>query len=649
MKTQSRHSLARMLLIGVALALLLSGCQLLATPDATPSGALPPEVTISDDGSPAATEADATPSAPSQLFAIVTRIVERTVIVTPTPDLAREREEVAMPVELDLPLDTSLPDLDPQMAASETQFDLAESLFAGLTNYDAATDSVVPELAESWEVEPDGRTWTFKLRDDISWVRPGTRARGEAGLWDVEVVRPVTADDVVYAIQRTCSGEVENQLTYALYIIEGCEIVHTAPQVTEGDLQNIGVRALDDHTLQIVLTKPAGYFLALTTTSLFQAVPRELVEELGTEWENQAGEMGTGWQTPPNLVTSGPFSLDPSETLSQRVVLQRNPAWPIDRGGNVEIINLYFVEDENNAFSLWQDRTLDVAPLPSAELEALVARSPEKVRLVPQQILFYLGFNFDSPVFREPEVRRAFSAAIDRAALVEEIYGGRGVPMRHMTVPGVVGAIPPDEVGIGYSPDYARQQLASSSFRSCKLMTPFTYLVSSADLSLRQAELIRKMWVEELDCPEENINIEQVQFGALLASTRQDAGSARPDMWELAWAPGFPDAHTLMADLLHCTDSENRQNRECSEADTSLRRAASSADPAERAFLYRQAENVFFGENGIYPIAPLYVRGQALAAQDWVSFTPSIFGGEQYDAYAIDTVTKGLERSRSNP
>lgn len=592
---------------------------------------------------------EATPPTPSPILAIVTRIVERTVIVTPTPDATRDTREERSPVELDLPLDGGLPDLDPQRATTEAQIDLAENFFAGLTSYDAGSDSIGPELATSWEVGADGRTWTFTLRDDINWLRSGERVSADSRLHEVEVVRPVTADDVVFTLQRLCSGEIENQMTYALFIIEGCEVVNTAPQLNEGDLQAVGIRAIDDTTLEIKLTKPAGYFLALTSTPLFQAVPRDLVTEFGTEWETRAGEMGTGWQTPPNLVTSGPFFLVPGETLAQRVVLQRNPLWPIDRGGNVELINLYFVEDQDGAYEMWQDRTLDVSPLPSAERDALLARSPQKARLVPQQILFYLGFNFDSPVFREPEVRRAFSAAIDRDALIEEIYGGRGIPMRHMTVPGVVGAVPPDEVGVGYSPDYARQQMNASSFRTCRLMTPFTFLVSSADLSLRQAELIRKMWIDELDCPEETINIEQAQFGALLANTRQDSGSARPDLWELAWAPGFPDAHTLMSDLLHCSDSENRQNRECSEADSLLRRAATGTDPAERAAVYRQVENLFFGENGLFPIVPLYVRASSWAAQDWVTFTPSVFGGEQYDTYRIDDVTKALERSRDNP
>jgi ABC-type oligopeptide transport system substrate-binding subunit len=264
--------------------------------------------------------------------------------------------------------------------------------------------------------------------------------------------------------------------------------------------------------------------------------------------------------------------------------------------------------------------------------------------VTPGQVLFYIGFNFDSQVFREVEVRRAFSAAIDRQRLIDELYGGRGITMRHATVPGIVASVPVGEVGVGYSPDYARQQMAASTQRSCRLMPPVTLLVSSADLSLRQAELIRDMWVEELDCPEENIIIEQVQFGGLLART---AGSAqgRPDMWELAWAPYFPDAHNLLNDLLHVEESDNRQNRPPSEVDDLLRRASESTDPAERLALYRQAESFFFSETGSFPIAPLYIRARETVFQSWISFTPSAFGGQHWDRIVLDAGMKILEKS----
>lgn len=574
---------------------------------------------------------------------IITRIVEQITFVTRTPDPAQP-EEVRDPIILDLSLSGQLPDLDPGRAETDAQLDLAQNLFVGLTNFNPDTNVIEPELATSWETSSDGRVWTFHLRDDIFWVRASSPLPGSDAPLPVDAVRPVTADDVVFAVQRLCARDVASSMAFPLFIIDGCERAYTTLEPTDADRAAVDIRAVDATTLEIALTTPAGYFLTLTSMSLFQPVPRDIVDELGDEWHNAAGDLSTGWQTPGNLVTSGPFVAAPTMT-SESMNLSRNPLWPLTPPGNSDLVNIAFFEDEQDAYEMWADRLLDIAPLPSAEREALLARTPEKAKVIPDEVLFYLGFNFDSQVFREPEVRRAFSAAIDRQRLVDEIYDGRGLPMRHAGVPGVVASIPVGEIGVGYSPDYARQQMEASTFRSCRLMPEIRFRVSSADLSLRQAELLRDMWVEELDCPQEQIIIEQVQFGELLAGTLPDA-TGRPDLWELAWAPTFPDTHDLVTNLLHCRLSENRQLRPCSEADTLLERASTAVDPAERAELYHQAESLFFSEDGIFPIAPLYIRARYWVAQSWVTFTPVAFGGQQWDRIVLDAELKELERSR---
>jgi ABC-type oligopeptide transport system substrate-binding subunit len=218
--------------------------------------------------------------------------------------------------------------------------------------------------------------------------------------------------------------------------------------------------------------------------------------------------------------------------------------------------------------------------------------------------------------------------------------------MRHLTPPGVFGAPPIAEVGSGYNPDRAREQMANSGFSDCRLLPPVTYMISSSDLALQQAELLREMWEEELSCSEEQITIEQVQFGTLLANTRPDAGAARPDMWDLGWASYYPDANNWMEDVLHCTKSENRQNRNCSDVDNLIENAAVSDIEEFRIDLYRQIERLFFAEDGIEAITPLYARADYLLKQAWVSFVPASFGGEQYDTYTIDLVVKELEQSR---
>ncbi len=562
----------------------------------------------------------------------VTRLVRQTVAITATPPPTTTTQE---PATLDLGYVGSFPVTDPQIVANDLGGDLVDNLFAGLTRYNHVTNRVEPELAASWSV--NGRVWTFTLRDDIYWVRPASRG---GGLLSAEPIRPVSADDAVAAIHRVCQRATATPDAFILFIIEGCERVYALAEPSAEELDTIGVKALDATTLQFTLTKPASYFLTMTTLWMFIPIPgAEIVA-----WQEEVPAMN--WLDSQQLLLSGPYIPLLNTWNTNRVVLHANPLWPLPRSGNVEVVNINYLDSSENAFKLWEAKGLDTSPLPAERREAFLREFPTKAKLLSDQTVFYLGFNFDSPVFREPELRRAFNAAINRSLLVSAVYNGRAAPMRHLSPPGVLGAPPIDQTGVGYSPDFAALQLQSSGFRSCRLMPPIRFMVSTLDLSLLQAELIRDMWAEELGCDPAQILIEQVEFGTLLANTRADAGIVRPDVWELGWASYYPDAHNWLYDLLHCTESENRQNRPCSEADELLDQATAVLDPEQRIALYRQAENSFFGENGSIPIAPLYVRGNYILVQNWLTFTPALFGGEQFETYEVDVVLKDLERSR---
>lgn len=556
---------------------------------------------------------------------VVTRLVRQTVQV-PVTSLATSAP--GDPVVLDVSFSGDVTTLDPQIAVDDHALDLIENLFVGLTNYNPRRNAVEPELAQTWEVSPDGRTWTFHLRPDVYWVR----WEPESGL---QAIRPVTAHDVVYAIQRICNPAGAAPEAFIFFIIQGCEETSKLAEATPVDLAELGARALDDFTLQVNLTKPAGYFLAITTLSLLHPTPAERVEQFGDEWTS-----------PDNLVTSGPFWLNGNAVSETRTVLRRNPYWPLPFSGNVDRVNVLRLDDDQDAFKLWQDKELDVSPLPDEMAAEMLSDSPQKVERIPEQVVFYLAYNFDSPAFRVPEVRRAFGAAIDRERLIEEIYGGQGAAMIHFAPAGVLDAPPRDQVGMGYNPDYARLQMQASGFGDCRLLPSITYLISASDVALRQAELLREMWIDELSCAEDQITIEQVQFGTLLANTRRTAGGVRPDVWDLGWASYYPDENNWVGDVLHCTDSENRQNRPCSEVDQLIRQAAATMPSPERQALYHQVESLFFSQDGLEPLTPLYMRVRLQARQSWLSYTPAAFGGEQYDTYVIDATTKDLEQNQ---
>jgi ABC-type oligopeptide transport system substrate-binding subunit len=567
---------------------------------------------------------------------IVTRLVQETITVPVTQTPAPGDPE---PVVLDVALSGFPAELDPLSVVDDTDITLVENLFVGLTRYNHATDSVDPQLAISWEVSGGGRTWTFQLRDDVYWLRTGLQQEGQIlGETGPEIIRPVVAGDVVTAVHRLCA-ENRSADVFIFFIIAGCERVHGQAEPTEADLNAIGVKALNDTTLEFSLTKPAGYFLTMTTMWLLRPVPGDIIAEFEEEFAT--------WSTIENVVTSGPFIPGLGTAGEVRTVLNRNPFWPMPFDGNVDIVNIWWMETDS-AYEMWLAKNTDISPLPADKREEIETdRSRQnRLQLISKQRVFYLSFNFDSPVFSDETVRRAFGAAIDRELLIEDVFGGRGEPARHFSPPGTIGAPPADIVGTGFNPDLARIEMANSSFRDCRFIPEIRYLVGTSDLDLFQAETIRSSWTQILDCQEEQIVIDQVQFGTLLADTRQDAGNRRPDIWNLGWASYYPDAHNWLSDVLHCSDSENRQNRSCSGVDDVLRQAAIATDQDTRWDLYRQAERLFFGEGGIEPITPLLVQADFLLVHPWVIFTPAHFGGEQFDTYQVMADEKELERGQ---
>jgi ABC-type oligopeptide transport system substrate-binding subunit len=316
---------------------------------------------------------------------IITRLVELepTPTVTPKPPVVQQR-----PIALDLAYETSLPELDPQRAVGKESFDLIENLFIGLTRYNHETLQIEPQLAERWTVSADGRTWIFSLRDDIQWVKPSDPPPEDDEAWEIEPVRPVVAWDVVRAIERLCTRETGTPEAYNFFIIEGCEVVYSLAEPTEQDLDAIGAEALDATTLQITLTEPASYFLTLTSMPQMRPVPGELIEDHGSSWRTKAGELADGWQTPENIVTNGPFIPSAAVFSDESIALHKNPLWPLNRPGNIDVVNIAYEQNEDDVFEAWGEKTIDLSPLPVDEREAFLAQTPAKARLITNQTSF---------------------------------------------------------------------------------------------------------------------------------------------------------------------------------------------------------------------------------------------------------------------
>lgn len=548
--------------------------------------------------------------------------------------------QAAEPVTYYVTDSAQISSLDPARATDEVSITAIENLFLGLTDSDPTTPgNINPELATSWETSEDGLTWTFHLRDDVPWVR-----------WDPvsdegEVLRNVTAQDFVYGMQRACDPRIADLYgAVAASVIAGCGDMHSKDisEVTDADYDLVQVEALDDTTLAVNLLFPAGFFFSMTTMWMLRPVPQEIIQEFGDDWT----ELG-------NLTTNGPFVLD-EWVRGVRRVYMTNPYIPEDlRGpGNVERVVVTIVEDAGTTLALYQDNQVDRSGVPAAEVQSILS-DPEyqdQLSQVSDLVVYYFAFGYDKEPFGDVHARRAFSASVDRNAFIQEIVQGRGVPMIHLTPPGMVGAPPINEVGVGYDPEYAKAEIEAAGYPNCEGF-PNIEIVTYQGAGT-WAEFLAASVERELGCDPSVFTIEEQEFSVLLESTDPDTPTEdRPNLWTLGWGPDYPDANNWVFDagLLAC-EAENSVKRPCTEIDDLIAQAAEESDQAVRAELYYRIEEMAFGPEGEYPILPLYMRTVYQLTKPWVTGpldTDGVIGGAHYDWRTIDQAAQLEARSAS--
>ena len=577
------------------------------------------------------------------VFAVLVYVVPSSFVFASTSEVvftARYRQD--MPVTLDLPSRDEVISLDPAIATDSTSIDAIENLFLGLTDLDPVTGQTRPEMATSWDVSDDGLTWTFHLRDDVMWMyyNPATES--------VAALRSVVAEDFVYGIKRACDPRLGGYYgTVIARVIAGCDVVNLTPpeEVTDGLVfsDTTRVYAVDSSTLVVELQFSAGYFFSMTSMWSMFALPNETIREHGDEWTQ-----------PGHIVTNGPYFVHGNVSGFGRVFI-RNEALPaaLHDGGNVERVVYHYFEESSTAFTLYHREFLDTTNVPLVEMAQVLANDSPEIVQIYDLAVFYFGFFHDKPPFDNVHVRRAFSAIIDREAFIQQIRRGRAVPMIHFTPPGMLHAPPLDEVGVGYDPHYAREQMALAGYPDCEDFPHVDIII------YQQAEPWAEFWIaaaeRELGCDPEFFNIEQLELNfipepGLLETPIQDY----PNAWTLGWAPDYPDAQNWVGDVLWCESPPNiyQENssslqsplkRLCSTVDTLIEQAAAETNQSRRAELYHQIEEAFFGPEGEFPIAPIYLRTSYILVKSWYTGphqTDGLFGGPHWSAYAIDMAAK---------
>ena len=390
--------------------------------------------------------------------------------------------------------------LDPAFIADAADVQLLLQLYAGLTRLDEAGEPY-PSLASGWEVSEDGLTYTFEIRDGLRFSDGS----------------PLTADDVRRSWLRLLDPATGATAPDVLSVIAG------APERLAGEIDEdeVGVRAPDDVTLVVELRYPASYFLDIVATPATFVVP--------------PGADATGsWQTPDTFVGSGPYALDGVD--GGDLVLRANAEYvagppPIDEIRWVGSID----GDGVTAFSDGQVDLVGVAGWDATWIAYDRDLGPRLHAAEPLTIS-YFGFDTTRPPFDDPDVRRAFSLALDRERLVGLAEGASSQAAGSLVPP----AIWPEgfEPELAYDPDEARRLLDAAGYEDRSELG--TIVVNGTGLGVEPAVAA---WREELGV---TVAIENMEFGDFLASLE----SRPPHLFTVNWIADYASPHALYGLLL---------------------------------------------------------------------------------------------------
>jgi len=465
--------------------------------------------------------------------------------------------------------------LDPATALANDRVIL--QVLSGLVEQTPEMD-IVPDVARTWEVLDDGRTYVFHLRDDVRWS-DGT---------------PVTAPDFAYAWKRVLDPATGSPYASLLYDVRGAQRFHSR----QAAWKDVGVKAHDATTLLVELEGPTAYFLQLLACPCTYAVPRHRAQARGAEW----AEVG-------NIVTNGPFQVE-AWNPPKSMILVRNPEYHGRFTGNVERVELYSSADPSAQSEMYETDRLDrlyLWSIPVSEMDRARQRHAGEYLSMPKLATVYLGFNVTRPPFDDVRVRRAFVMAVDWEAFTDVSLGGYAFAATGGFVPvGMPGHSP--GIALPYDPEQARQLLSEAGYppggsRSLPAVELLGELVDEGPLSYVQAEWREKLGVE--------VNMTLVESPVLHDRLKED----HPHLWIAAWGADYPDPDSFLRAGFPWEETGWRNET----YERVVEEARRLTDHGERMKLYRQADRILVEEAAIKPIA--YSRKLWLV-KPWVSRYP---------------------------
>jgi oligopeptide transport system substrate-binding protein len=455
-------------------------------------------------------------------------------------------------------------------------------VFSGLVSFDPYLN-LTPDLAETWDISPDGTVYTFQLRQNAIF-HDG---------------RPVTARDVVYSWERAASPELgsDTVLTYLGDIVGVREVV-------AGQAEHIaGLQVLDDHTLQVTIDAPKPYFLLKLTYPTAFVVDQANVES-GPEWYRTPN--GTGpyklveWKRFEQIsyAANQDFYLGPPSIPYVSVKLYSGVGVRLYEAGEIDITGVSYYS---------AGRFLDPSEPMQAELRTGVSLCTS-----------YVVFDTTQPPFDDVKVRQAFSMAFDRRKYLEVVLSGRALPAIGIYPPGLPG-FNIGLQGLPYDPEQARQLLTESKYGGAGGLPPIVYTDAGIGSYIgADVAALAQMWQQELGI---SLTVENLEPNFYY--DRIYAGE-HGQIFGGGWCADYPDPENFADVLFHSASPQNTGGYGNPALDALLEAARVEPDVSKRIAMYQQAEQIIVNDAPVlftahslsYVLVKPYVKGYVFTPID---------------------------------
>ncbi len=453
---------------------------------------------------------------------------------------------------------------------------LLDNVMEGLTSY---VDSIngfgadllrpMPALASSWSVSEGGRVYRFNLKRGVFWSD------------GVEL----TARHFVDSWRRLLSPEIGSPNSYQLLEIEN------AGAFLQGKIKDfslVGVKALDDFTLEVRLRRAVPYFLHLVASASTFPVRVDLIEKYGDQWTD-----------PGNLVTLGPYRIG-EWAQGERIVLRSYEQYH-GQSPKIATVVCRLIAEPLTAYTLYENGDLDILPRDLPPSFARRLQSHQDYRSGPKLLINYLLFNVHRPPFDTPSGRRAFIEAMNRAQLAAFFEGSQS-PVSSWIPPGLLG----HDAALG---------VAAENHESTALTgKSITLRFGGSDTWNLVFQSVQRTMLEKLGAKAKLEQLDPRELGKLLASlssslTRPKAESL-PHILSLGWVADYPDPHSFM-NIFTSASENNYMGWKNKRYDELVENAVATADEALRKKYYHEAQKLLLEEEVV--LMPLFLSShQAL-------------------------------------